>query len=121
MCALCEHQSTTKHGIKKHKEQIHEGVKYAWTLCKYEATTKGSLNKHKRSIHEGIKYGTAYLLAQFYTRFGLLTNRTITWFKQLSVQTNRKRESKFRCSGKYHLPLNTCAVSLILELLSLIA
>ena len=33
-----------------------------------------------------------------------VTNRNLTWFKQLTVQTNRKRESKFRCVGKYHLP-----------------
>ena len=39
-----------------------------------------------------------------YTRFGLLTYRNITWFKQLTVHTNRKRESKFRCASKYHLP-----------------
>ena len=34
----------------------------------------------------------------------MLTNRNITRFKQLTVQTNRKRESKFRCAGKYLLP-----------------
>ena len=33
-----------------------------------------------------------------------LTNRNLMWFKQLTVETNRKRESKFRCVGKYHLP-----------------
>ena len=40
--------------------------------------------------------GTAYLPAHLYTRFGLLTNRNITWFKQLTVQTNRKKESNLK-------------------------
>ena len=52
----------------------------------------------------GLLKGTAYLPAHLYTRFGMLTNRNITWFKQLTEQTNKKRESKFRCAGKYHLP-----------------
>ena len=43
------------------------------------------------------------LMSSLSTRFGLLTNRNITWFKQLNVQTNRKIESKFRFAGKYYL------------------
>ena len=35
-----------------------------------------------------------------------LTNRNLTWFKQLTVQTNSKRENKLRCVSKYHLPFN---------------
>ena len=35
-----------------------------------------------------MKNGTAYLLAHF-----KLTNRNLTWFKQLTVQTSRKKES----------------------------
>ena len=61
---------------------------------------------HRSTVHlyNLCQYGTAYLLAHLYTRFGLLTYRNITWFKQLTVHTNRKRESKFRCASKYHLP-----------------
>ena len=40
-----------------------------------------------------IIYGTPYLPTYLYTRFGLLTNRIITWFKQQTLQTYRKKES----------------------------
>ena len=55
-------------------------------------------------FYNGKLYGTAYLPGHLYTRFGLLTNRNITWFKQL---TNRKGESCvwtfLICAGKYSL------------------
>ena len=41
----------------------------------------------------------------------LRTNRKTTRLKQLTVQTNRKRESKFRSAGKYHLPFIINCVS----------
>ena len=44
------------------------------------------------------------------------------WFKQMTVQTNRKTESKFRCVGKYHLPyfiINT-KQSLVYEKLKIV-
>ena len=39
----------------------------------------------------GLLKGTAYLPAHLYTRFGLLTNRNIMWFKQ-TVQTHKKKK-----------------------------
>ena len=66
-------------------------------------------SEYNLSLFEGISltievfYGTAYLPTHLCT-LHKLTNRNLTWFKQLTVQTNRKTESNFRCVGKYHLP-----------------
>merc|ERR1712082_589801 len=42
--------------LKKHKESVHEGVKYQCNQCHYQATQQSSLKKHKESVHEGVKY-----------------------------------------------------------------
>ena len=42
--------------LQKHKESIHEGIRYSCYICYYKATTLSSLTQHKKSIHDGIRY-----------------------------------------------------------------
>ena len=53
-----------------------------------------SINLNNAVIH--ICYRSPYLLVHRHTRFGLLTNRNNMRFKQLTVQTNWKKESNLK-------------------------
>ena len=46
---VCEYQATTQGDLKRHKQAIHEGVKYACDQCEYHATDQRNLKKHKQS------------------------------------------------------------------------
>ena len=42
-CPHCEYKATTASHLKKHKESVHEGIKYKCNECEHESTTKESL------------------------------------------------------------------------------
>ena len=42
--------------MKKHVENIHEGVRYPCLQCEYASTTSGHLKRHVKSKHEGVRY-----------------------------------------------------------------
>ena len=48
--------ASQKTNLKRHKQSVHEGVKYPCNKCEYQATTKGALQRHQKSEHEGVKY-----------------------------------------------------------------
>ena len=45
---------TQKSHIRKHKESVHEGVRYKCDQCEYTASQKGHLRTHKSVIHLGV-------------------------------------------------------------------
>ena len=55
-CDQCDQQFTDKSYLTKHFLSKHEGVKYACDQCDYQAPTKGQLTTHIQSRHEGVKY-----------------------------------------------------------------
>ena len=50
-CNKCEYSATTTGNLKRHIQNIHEGLKYPCNQCEYSATTAGSLKRHIQSIH----------------------------------------------------------------------
>ena len=38
--------------LKKHRESIHEGVRYPCDQCDHKATVKGNLKKHRMAKHQ---------------------------------------------------------------------
>ena len=42
----CDYKANFAGNLKKHRESIHEGVRYPCDQCDYRATTKGNLEKH---------------------------------------------------------------------------
>ena len=55
-CMHCDYKATTASHLKKHKESVHEGIKYKCNECDHESTTKESLKVHKRSLHKKILF-----------------------------------------------------------------
>ena len=53
---MLDHCAKEQGSLRKHKQSLHEGVKYNCDQCSYQATEHCSLRKHKLSIHEGAKY-----------------------------------------------------------------
>ena len=54
-CDECETKATTIHHLKQHKEIAHEFIKYHCEQCVFKTSTKSNLKRHQRSIHEGVK------------------------------------------------------------------
>jgi ribosomal protein S27AE len=50
-CDKCGFLATHKGYIKKHKESIHKAVRYSCGQCEYHATSQWHLEAHKQSIH----------------------------------------------------------------------
>ena len=55
-CDSCEYKATTLSHLKTHKEAIHDGVRYSCDSCNYKATTLNSIKTHRESIHDGVRY-----------------------------------------------------------------
>ena len=47
----CDYKANFAGHLKKHRESIHEGVRYPCDQCDYRATEKGNLKKHDNSKH----------------------------------------------------------------------
>ena len=54
-CEICDKVYLGKENLKKHKGNVHSGVRYQCVKCDYLSSTKGSLRRHTRSTHEGVK------------------------------------------------------------------
>ena len=50
-CDQCPHQAKTKISLKHHIESAHEGKRYYCDQCEYAAVSNGSLKKHLRETH----------------------------------------------------------------------
>ena len=50
-CDQCPHQAKTKISLKHHIESAHEGKRYYCDQCEYAAVSNGSLKKHIRETH----------------------------------------------------------------------
>ena len=55
-CCLCSLEATQQYILKRHKETVHEGIRYKWPSCFSEATYQTTLMWHIEAIREGIKY-----------------------------------------------------------------
>ena len=55
-CDSSEYKATTLSHLKTHKEVIHDGVRYSCDSCDYRATALNSLKTHRESIHDGVRY-----------------------------------------------------------------
>ena len=53
-CDECQHQSSSKGDLAKHRRAVHEGIKYPCGQCQHQATSKGDLARHRRAVHERI-------------------------------------------------------------------
>ena len=55
-CNECDYSATMSSTLKKHKESIHEGIRFSCSVYDFAATTAGNLKQHKESKHEGMPY-----------------------------------------------------------------
>ena len=55
-CDQCEYTGCSKLQLKRHKQSVHEKIRYPCDLCEHLATTPFNLKTHKQSRHEGIRY-----------------------------------------------------------------
>ena len=55
-CIICDYEFTKHSNLKKHIESVHEGIKpFKCNMCQYETAHKPHLKIHIESLHEGIK------------------------------------------------------------------
>jgi len=55
-CDLCDHKFTEDRALKKHIENVYEGIKpFKCNICDYKTTQGCRLKKHIETAHEGIK------------------------------------------------------------------
>ena len=47
---------TSQDDLTKHREAVHEGIKYACGLCGKGFISQSNLAEHRRAVHEGIKF-----------------------------------------------------------------
>ena len=66
-CNHCDYKATTSSHLKKHKESVHEGIKYKCNECEHESTTK----EQYRKINVSKKRNLSSMLdpVRFYRRF----------------------------------------------------
>ena len=55
-CDECSYIAPNKQSLIRHKDIIHEGVRYGCDNCSYQGSTKDNLKLHKQSKHDGIMY-----------------------------------------------------------------
>ena len=56
-CDQCEYIAIgNKQNLKRHKESIHEGIRYSCDLCGSAFTKPSALTRHRKLKHEGIIY-----------------------------------------------------------------
>ena len=76
-CDKCDYRASQHHNLKKHKESIHEGLKYQCTRCDYKATLRASLVRHTRSIHDGATYSCEICDMNFSTLGNLKSHKIV--------------------------------------------
>ena len=59
-CEHCEYSSKFVHGLRNHKESVHELITHPCDVCDKKYTQKSHLYSHKRRVHEGIRYSCKY-------------------------------------------------------------
>ena len=70
-CDQCEYNPRDRGNLKKHKQMVHEGLRYPCQFCEYKSKSKQCLVDHISSIHEGIKCQCAQCGKQFTRRITL--------------------------------------------------
>ena len=55
-CEQCNYKTPNSYNFKKHRLNIHLGVRYTCAECEKVYTDSSALTKHKRVIHEGFKF-----------------------------------------------------------------
>ena len=55
-CDQCDKQYRNFSHLNRHKQSIHDAIKYPCDQCNYKATQSTNLQQHILSVHEGIKY-----------------------------------------------------------------
>ena len=55
-CARCEKVFSEKRGLAFHKQTVHGQRKYCCGSCNHQATTKAGLSIHINNLHEGIRF-----------------------------------------------------------------
>ena len=64
-CTECPFTTHNKDYLKKHKHNIHSGIKYQCKHCKKEFSQKPTLKNHIDGIHKGIKFACSYCSEEF--------------------------------------------------------
>ena len=55
-CEICKHNFSSKHNLKVHMENVHEGLKrFTYDKCAKKFTEKKALTLHIKGVHEKIK------------------------------------------------------------------
>ena len=60
ICDECEATFASSTKVTRHKQSIHEGMRYPCGDCDYQATDYSNLIKHRNSKHLGVKYPCPY-------------------------------------------------------------
>ena len=55
-CDQCHKTFYDKSTLNKHRQSVHEGVRYVCDKCDYQASSQSYLADHIKSKHEGMKY-----------------------------------------------------------------
>jgi len=55
-CDLCDYTAKVADNLKRHKERIHERVKYSCDKCEFSASKPSDLKVHNEIKHLGIRY-----------------------------------------------------------------
>ena len=58
---MCDNNAALKDTLRRHKEAVHEGVKYKCTICRKEMTAKANLTRHIQTAHEAKEFLFQYL------------------------------------------------------------
>ena len=55
-CKYCDKQLSTKMGILRHTQAIHDEIKYSCDKCLHQTTSVGNLKRHIQRKHELVKF-----------------------------------------------------------------
>ena len=51
-CDLCSFRAKWRRSVKRHKQTVHDGIKFfKCDQCEYSSTQSGTLKRHKKLIH----------------------------------------------------------------------
>ena len=104
-CPQCEYKAAQKAHLQRHKESIHEGLRFPCPHCEYKATLKESLQIHMQSVHEGQKFPCPHCGSTFTLRGNLQKHIK-------SVQNCLKCLSTTRNTIRvYHLDISPAQIS----------
>jgi len=56
LCQTCDFRTKDIRSLWRHKQIVHDGIRFQCNICEYKATRKTHLSLHLKSVHVGFKF-----------------------------------------------------------------